>query len=121
MKFEEAIAEMRKGKRCRCSRYGDKYTYSIENGRLLVDAGVYKDPPVDSADFLIHECGSWSVVEPPPPLPRRFTAHHMGKPIIGAHFPSYHDKYKYWYTYNGHSHFSDGTDLMDLRFIDANS
>jgi hypothetical protein len=65
MKFEEAIAEMRKGKRCYVHDCPD-YHYYLDDGTLRYES---KEGGVTNSEFFGVCNFDWRVFEPPPPLP----------------------------------------------------
>jgi hypothetical protein len=85
MKFEEAIAEMRKGKRCK--RNGDNAEYYVNTScRQLVKQYEGSKFSSTSECAITLMLDDWSVVEPPLPLPRRFRAKMDGLPVAGVEF-----------------------------------
>jgi hypothetical protein len=81
MTFEQAITAMRQGKRCRCDRYPE-YEYFVRDGRL---GHLFNGISTPSAFAGIIDA-EWHVIEPPPPLPRRFRAKYKGEAVVGAQF-----------------------------------
>ena len=86
MKFEEAIAEMRKGKRCRIE--GDeRWEFFMHSDKLFCRLG---DSPEHLDHVQVQWCleQEWHVIEPPPALPRLFRAKWNGAEVTGAEWSS---------------------------------
>jgi hypothetical protein len=120
MKFEEAIAEMRKGKRCRSSIYPNM-EYYIQCNTLKFDQGHYLGIPSIQTGGM---GDVWSVIEPPPPLPRLFRARFKGNLVSGAEFSQ--GDYRFCidrpYRNDSQTHkWASLAEITDLEYIDANS
>lgn len=119
MLFEEALAEMRKG-RVAVNEDEIGLSYKLINGRLF-----YKDSHKNSTwlhnentvDDLI-SC-EWHLEPEPPPLPRRFRAKHDGNPCVGAMFQEDKSTQRFAVHEAGESSaWFVRNNLTDIEFID---
>jgi hypothetical protein len=118
MKFEEAIAEMRKGKRC--TYKGSICTYWIIGDLLMCDSSPTGHQSLNEPFHMLGK--DWSIVEPPPPLPRLFRAKLTkgGQAVAGADFASNNDGYRFALTSYppGSAWWVKAKDIYDIEYID---